>query len=212
MLNSRDIADLRPDVATNCRILLDECKKRGLNVLVTQTKRDNEYQATLYAQGRTKPGSIVTNSATTTFHGAGLAFDVCKNIKGHEYDDVSFFAQVASIAKQIGFTWGGDWKSFPDKPHFQWDNHGKASYKSAPTMPKYIAEEEDMDVSKLTDKECYEIIKKAQAYANKLPADNWAVKELNEAANAGITDGTKPLGLATRQEVAIMCKRAVKKK
>lgn len=69
-----------------------------------------------------------------------------------------------------------------------------------------------MDISKLTDKECYEIIKKAQAYASKLPADSWATKELNEAESAGITDGTKPLGLATREEVAIMCNRVAKKK
>jgi peptidoglycan hydrolase-like protein with peptidoglycan-binding domain len=25
----------------------------------------------------------------------------------------------------MGFTWGGDWTGFVDKPHFQWDNHGE---------------------------------------------------------------------------------------
>ena len=98
MINSRDLRDLRGDVAANCRTLLELCKQQGLDVLIAQTKRDNEYQATLYAQGRTKPGSIVTNSPTVTFHGAGLAFDFCKNVKGHEYDDPAFFADVAAIA------------------------------------------------------------------------------------------------------------------
>ena len=51
MLNSRDISVLRSDVAANCRVFIELCKKEGLDVLVTQTKRDNEYQAYLYEQG-----------------------------------------------------------------------------------------------------------------------------------------------------------------
>ena len=126
MLNSRDINLLRPDVAANCRKWLDRCKAAGLNVLIANTVRDKEYQEYLYAQGRTRPGSIVTNSKTPTFHAdtAGLAFDFCENIKGHEYDDKEFFKKAAAIAKEMGFSWGGDWKSFVDMPHIQWDNQG----------------------------------------------------------------------------------------
>ena len=36
----------------------------------------------------------------------------------------------------------------------------------------------------------------------------WAVDELGEAVAAGITDGTRPRGYATREEAAIMVKRA----
>ena len=126
MLNSRDINLLRPDVAANCRKWLERCKEAGLNVLITNTVRDKEYQEYLYAQGRTRPGSIVTNGRTPTFHAdtAGLSFDFCKNVKGQEYDDVKFFLKAAAIAKEMGFSWGGDWKSFPDMPHIQWDNQG----------------------------------------------------------------------------------------
>lgn len=127
MINSRKLSDLRSDVRANAELLLAECEKQGLRVLVTQTLRDDEYQAKLYAQGRTLPGQIVTNSKVTTYHGAGLAFDICQNIKGHEYSDLAFFRNVATIAKHIGFSWGGDWKTFPDRPHFQWDAGGKWS-------------------------------------------------------------------------------------
>lgn len=127
MINSRKLSDLRSDVRANAELLLAECEKQGLRVLVTQTLRDDEYQAKLYAQGRTLPGQIVTNSKVTTYHGAGLAFDICQNIKGHEYSDLAFFANVAILAKHMGFTWGGDWKRFPDRPHFQWDAGGKWS-------------------------------------------------------------------------------------
>lgn len=126
MLNSRDISLLRPDVAANCRKWVERCKAAGLNVLITNTVRDKEYQESLYAQGRTKPGSIVTNGRTPTFHSdkVGCAFDFCKNVKGHEYDDADFFKKAGMIAKEMGFSWGGDWKSFPDMPHIQWDNQG----------------------------------------------------------------------------------------
>lgn len=123
MINSRDISDLRDDVKQNVIMWKALCASRGLNVLITSTLRDDEYQATLYAQGRTKPGNIITNAPYTTFHGQGLAFDFCKNVRGHEYDDLSFFKNAAAIAKTMGFTWGGDWRSFVDRPHLQWDNH-----------------------------------------------------------------------------------------
>ena len=52
MLCSRDISRLRADVAANCNVFLRLCKEAGLNVLVTQTVRDDEYQEQLYAQNK----------------------------------------------------------------------------------------------------------------------------------------------------------------
>ena len=168
MLNSRDISLLRPDVAENCRRWLKLCKENGLNVLITSTVRDKEYQAHLYAQGRTRPGSIVTNAKTPTFHAdtAGLAFDFCKNVKGHEYDDNAFFHKAAALAKGMGFSWGGDWKSFVDKPHIQWDNQGAwtgsmiLAGKLPPEMPLWGKKEEDEEMRYNTVAECPEWARK----------------------------------------------------
>lgn len=120
MVNSRDISKLRPDVRDNCKIFLEACKGAGLPVLVTGTVRDKEYQEWCFHQGTAK-------TKTPSFHAqeAGLAFDICKNIKGHEYDDLAFFETCAGIAKNIGFEWGGEWKNFPDRPHFQWSGKRK---------------------------------------------------------------------------------------
>lgn len=41
-----------------------------------------------------------------------------------------------------------------------------------------------------------------------LPPSDWAVPELEEAKAAALTDGSRPLSFATRQEVAIMLMRA----
>lgn len=204
MINSRDISLLRPDVRANVEALIAECKKHGLKILITNTVRDNEYQAYLYAQGRTRPGGIVTNSKTTTFHGAGLAVDFCQNIKGREYE-ADFMLNVATIAKAMGFTWGGDWKSIVDKPHLQWDNHGKATHKNAPTMPLYKFEEDDMtqaDFDKMMDNWL--------ARQNAKPIGATLKLEYEEAIKAGITDGSKPNGFATRAQAAIMVLRATK--
>ncbi len=121
MLNSRDIDLLRPDVLTNCKIFLDMCKADGLNVLIVSTVRDQEYQDICYKNG--------TGSKFVTFHGVGLAFDICKNVKGHEYDDSEFFKACGKIGEEIGFEWGGQWNK-ADKPHFQWSGEAK-SYTSS---------------------------------------------------------------------------------
>jgi peptidoglycan L-alanyl-D-glutamate endopeptidase CwlK len=120
MLNSRDINLLRPDVAANCKTLITLAKAAGYDVLVTGTVRDDAYQMDVYNKGYSK-------AKVPTFHSqkAGLAFDICQNIKGKEYTDAAFWKTASVIGKQLGFTWGGDWKSIIDKPHFQWDNHGK---------------------------------------------------------------------------------------
>ena len=145
MFHSSELRYLRADVRANCEMFLALCKEAGLNVKVTETVRDDEHQRYLAANGYAAKTATVP-----TFHSvkAGLAFDVCKNMKGHEYDDADFFARVGAVGKELGFSWGGDWKAFPDRPHFQWDAHG--AYTGAmvragrypPPMPVY--EEETM--------------------------------------------------------------------
>lgn len=66
-------------------------------------------------------------------------------------------------------------------------------------------EEEEMTQEQF-DKMMDEYLRKRE----KLSASSWAVKELNEAKKRGITDGTNPRGLATREEVALMVHRATK--
>ena len=124
MLKSRDIDRLRADVAAACRELLRRAKEQGLDVLVTDTVRDAEYQEDCCRRGTAR-------TKVPSFHAveAGLAFDFCKNVKGHEYDDAAFFEAVGKLGKELGFTWGGDWRDFPDRPHFQWDGYG--AYTSA---------------------------------------------------------------------------------
>ena len=202
MLVSRDLARLRDDVEINCRRWIDLCREAGLDVLVTQTVRDKEYQEHLYAQGRTRPGSIVTNGRVPTFHAdtVGLAFDFCRNVKGHEYDDHTFFHKAADIAKGMGFSWGGDWKSFPDMPHIQWDCGGKwtgsmiLAGNLPPRMPRCGDTKEDNVMRYNTVTECPE----------------WARNTIQKLVKRGILNGNGE-GLDLSEDMIrllVICDRA----
>ncbi|MBR2927564.1 MAG: M15 family metallopeptidase [Oscillospiraceae bacterium] len=220
MVNSRDTALLRDDVKSNVHIWLRLCEAEGLPVLITQTVRDNEYQAYLYAQGRTRPGNIVTNSKCTTFHGAGLAIDFCKNVKGQEYNDSAFFDRVIAIAKQVGFSSGADWKSFPEKCHLQWDLHGHyagamiTAGRLPPLMPKYERSNAEMitkdDIASMDEETVLALANKIQNVLGMQEQTGKVGVELQEAVALGITDGSSPKAFCTRAQAAVMIKRAVK--
>lgn len=123
----RGIQYLHPDLQRLVKQFVAECLKKGLPVLVTETWRTKEEQNNFWAQGRTRPGVIVTN-ATYPYspHCWGVAFDFCRNVKGREYDNSDgFFDRVGRIAEKMfdntefDLFWGGDWKNFVDKPHVE---------------------------------------------------------------------------------------------
>lgn len=113
----RDVSELLPNAQTACKLFMAECKKQGLNVLITETYRSQARQDYLYAQGRTRPGNKVTWTKNSR-HTSRRAWDICKNVKGKEYSDTEFFRKCGKIAQNLGITWGGTWSS-PDMPHFE---------------------------------------------------------------------------------------------
>ena len=63
----------------------------------------------------------------------------------------------------------------------------------------------------LTEQEVRSIVREelatAQSERDKLPPSDWAKDGLEQAKAAGITDGTRPRGFATREEVALMVQK-----
>ena len=101
---------------------------------VTDGVRTTEQQKALYAQGRTKPGAIVTNADGVTLksnhqakaNGYGHAVDLYPYYNGSvQVNDVAKLKQIAAhikaTAKRLGYAieWGGDWTSIKDYPHFE---------------------------------------------------------------------------------------------
>lgn len=117
-----DRKKLHPWLDYKLGLLLKQCTKAGINLIITEGFRTKEYQDKLYAKGRTAPGKIVTNAKGSTYssqHMWGIAFDIAINKKGHTYDE-AIIKKVAKIAKskKVGLGWGGDWTSIVDTPHF----------------------------------------------------------------------------------------------
>lgn len=106
--------------------LVSACAAHGLAIKITDTLRTKEEQDELYAQGRTKPGSIVTNvKYPNSMHNWGVAFDFCRNDGTGAYNEAgNFFAKVGAIGRNIGLEWGGDWTSIVDRTHFQLPQYG----------------------------------------------------------------------------------------
>jgi peptidoglycan L-alanyl-D-glutamate endopeptidase CwlK len=128
MINSRKIEDLHPKLQELCKKHIEACNARGVTIQVTNTLRDAEYQAYLYAQGRTRTGSIVTNMKEIGPHGFGLAYDVVPVVKGNAaWNDNKLWTIIGDEGKKLGLTWGGDWKSISDKPHFEYTGGLKAA-------------------------------------------------------------------------------------
>ena len=55
---SKDITDLVPEARELASQLLDECASQGIEICSTATLRTCHEQDELYAQGRTRPGSM----------------------------------------------------------------------------------------------------------------------------------------------------------
>jgi peptidoglycan L-alanyl-D-glutamate endopeptidase CwlK len=126
------ITGLHPIVLTKQNELIAETAALGITILITDGYRSIEEQDQIYAQGRTTPGSIVTQAkGGSSYHNYGLAIDFAlRTKKGEVIWDMSHdgngngkadWLEVVEVAKKLGFSWGGDWEGFPDYPHLQMD-------------------------------------------------------------------------------------------
>jgi peptidoglycan L-alanyl-D-glutamate endopeptidase CwlK len=179
---SRLIEDLHPTVQKKAQKLLQLAKQNNIELLITSTLRTEEEQNTLYAQGRTTPGSIVTNARYPfSLHNHGVAFDVVPLINGQAvWNDHQLWNTIGALGKSIGLEWGGDWALFPDKPHFQ--------YMGGLTLQDFIngkTLEEDDQVSE------------------------WAEAAWDKASKAGIVgENTDPQDTVSKEELMVLLDRA----
>ncbi|PHV72197.1 hypothetical protein CS063_01610 [Sporanaerobium hydrogeniformans] len=164
-----DIKELHPKVRELAEKLLVEAKKQGLDAKIIDTYRSPERQDFLYAQGRTKPGAIVTNARgkdKSSYHNWRLAFDCIQNSKTDPYN-AAFLAKLGKIGQSLGLEWGGGWSSFKDAPHFQY-TYGLSikQLNAGAKIPTYIP-------PKQVDQELVTAIDKLVVAGVKMNACNW---------------------------------------
>lgn len=124
---SNRVEDLEPQTRAKCESFLRACKLAGLPVRVTHTLRTMDEQLHLYQQGRSAPGQIVTKAKPgESAHNFGKAFDVCfpgaAMAECYPPGDDLRWNEIGMIGEGLGLAWGGRWKTFKDRPHFELPN------------------------------------------------------------------------------------------
>lgn len=133
------IETAHPKVRAELHEIYDEiCSRLNGKVLCrfSHVLRTIAEQDALFAQGRTKPGKRVTNArGGQSFHNYGLAVDIVLlyDMDGNgthetaswnektdmDKDNTPDWLEAVAVFKMYGWTWGGDWATFRDAPHFQ---------------------------------------------------------------------------------------------
>jgi len=126
MISSRKLTDLHPRVRAMCDAHIAACHAAGIDLLVTCTYRDNEEQNRLYAQGRTTPGSKVTNAkGGQSFHNYRVAYDVVPMRYGKPVwgttkpEDKALWEKVVELGEAQGLESASRWSRMREMPHFQ---------------------------------------------------------------------------------------------
>lgn len=88
-----------------------------LPAIITSGRRTSAEQAALYAQGRTRPGPIVTN-ARFSDHQIGLAFDIDMLGEHPELVPGTIWNLAGAWGEYLGLAWGGRFRTISDQRHF----------------------------------------------------------------------------------------------
>ena len=114
------LLSLEPKFRKKVKKLLANARKEGIELRVTSAERNCEEQDKLYAKGRTAPGKVVTNAKCgKSSHNYKLAVDVVEFKNGKALWTNSNWDRIGQLGEEVGLEWGGNWRSFKDKPHFQ---------------------------------------------------------------------------------------------
>ncbi len=137
----RVFTDLHPKAQKLGLLLIRECAKQGISILIGECVRTIAEQDAVYAKGRTVAGDIVTNCRGVNYssmHQWRIAFDIYLNMDidgdGKTSDDAFndstlLFEKIGKIGQSIGLEWGGAWTSIKDRPHFQLPDWGSTPSK-----------------------------------------------------------------------------------
>jgi hypothetical protein len=172
---ARDITKLHPKVQDLAVKLVDECKKKGLHIKITDCVRSMDEQNGINA-------SRTNCKYPKSYHNWGLAFDFCRfedvDKDGKISDDAynqkgNFFFKVGQVGKSLGLCWGGDFKSLYDGPHFEYKGLGTRSQ----IQSKYGTPENFF--------KSWEIVKPIKTVTKDSPEEEirWVQVKINKAMN-----------------------------
>ena len=101
-------------------LMKEAIKNSPYDFKITEGLRTVERQKELVKTGKSK--------TMNSYHLKGKAVDIAVLIDNKITWDFKYYKEVANcvkeVARKLGYiiTWGGDWKTFKDGPHFQIEN------------------------------------------------------------------------------------------
>ena len=121
------IATLLPEVRPLARQLVQKAAAVGITIKILSGLRTYAEQDALYAKGRDANGNVVNQGQVVTNvkggysnHNFGLAFDIgVFDNTGKYLGNSPLYEKVGPIGMSLGLTWGGNWTSFRDTPHYE---------------------------------------------------------------------------------------------
>ena len=129
VLESKDLALCDPVLQRRwaaCKLSIEA--RLGVQIFETCTWRSKERQKALYQVGRDLPGKVLTNcdgETSVSRHNVypAEALDFAIDLDPGPATKVSWeearFDEVGAIIRDHGLVWGGDFKSFKDRPHVE---------------------------------------------------------------------------------------------
>jgi hypothetical protein len=114
------VKHLHPKVIEDFKNFITDAEQAlGITIRVSQGLRTFQEQQDLYDMGRTKAGKVVTKAKPgSSYHQYGLAVDLVEMVNGGL--DWNFdMGKLVPYADKYGISWGGNWQSFKDYPHFE---------------------------------------------------------------------------------------------
>lgn len=126
------------DFSSRLKALTERMAALGYPVRVTSAGRSAQEQARLYAQGRSRPGRVVTEldgqPGRESRHQLGQAADLAfigpngqpSFAESHPWEI------LGREAKALGLEWGGDFKTLRDRPHVQMPKGAETVAKTTP--------------------------------------------------------------------------------
>jgi peptidoglycan L-alanyl-D-glutamate endopeptidase CwlK len=121
-ISEKHLARVHPELAARIRLVIAAMAAAGLQVEMVQGLRTIAEQDHLFAQGRSRPGIIVTNArGGQSNHNYGLAGDLCAYAHGapNWLAPNSVWSMIGAEAEKVGLGWGGSWVKFIDRPHVE---------------------------------------------------------------------------------------------
>ena len=116
------LTGVHPDLVKVMEVALE---RSPVKFVVTEGLRTVERQRHLFARGATK----TMNSRHITGHAVDIVPYIDRDGDGNVWEDIAYdwplYHKVAPVIKQvakelnIAITWGGDWRTFKDGPHFE---------------------------------------------------------------------------------------------